>query len=54
MKKCICINKNALKRIDNDRIIIGGINDSVIIIMSLKKKKLLKHLKMVFNVIVFV
>ena len=45
IKKCICINRNALKRIDNDRIIIGGINDSIIIIISLKKKKIIKTFK---------
>ena len=44
-KQAICCNRNALKIIDEDRIIIGGDYDGIIKIISIKEKKIIKYIK---------
>ena len=47
LKKAICFHKNAIKRIDHDKIIIGGKDNSIV--FSLKKKKIIKEIKNSFE-----
>ena len=47
--KAICYNSNALKRIDKERIIIGGKYDGIIKIISIKEKKIVKEIKNKFK-----
>ena len=45
IKKAICRYKNALKRIDEDRIIVGGDDDEIMIIISIKERKIIKQIQ---------
>ena len=47
--QAICCNNNALERIDEDRIIIGGKYDGIIKIISINKKKIVKQIKNKFK-----
>ena len=40
-----CGYKNALKRIDEDRIIVGGDDDEIMIIISIKERKIIKQIQ---------
>ena len=44
IKQVICWNRNALKRFDEDKIIIGGDDDGIIIIISINEKKIIKEI----------
>ena len=44
-KEAICCNRNALKIIDEDRIIVGGDYDGIIKIISIKEKEIIKYIK---------
>ena len=44
IKSVICWNRNALKRIDDDKIIIGGDDDGIIKIISINEKKIIKEI----------
>ncbi len=44
IKDSICRGNNALKRIDKDRIIVGGDNDGIIKIISINEKKIIKNI----------
>ena len=44
IKEVICLCNNALKRIDKERIIIGGNDDGIIKIISIKEKKIIKEI----------
>ena len=44
-KQAICCNRNALKIIDDDRIIIGGDYDGIIKVISIKENKIIKDIK---------
>jgi len=45
IKQVICLCNNALNRIDNERIIIGGNIDGIIKIISIKEKTIVKEIK---------
>ena len=45
IKEAICWNRNALERIDEDKIIIGGYDDKILKIISLQEKKIIKQIK---------
>ena len=44
-KQAICCNRNALKIIDEDRIIVGGDYDGIIKVISIKENKIIKDIK---------
>ena len=44
INQVICWNRNALKRFDEDKIIIGGDDDGIIIIISINEKKIIKEI----------
>ena len=45
IKEVICRYKNALKRIDEYRIIVGGDDDEIMKIVSIKERKIIKEIK---------
>ena len=45
IKQAICCNRNALKIIDDDRIIIGGDYDGIIKVILIKENKIIKDIK---------
>ena len=45
IKQVICLCNNALKRIDKERIIIGGNDDGIIKIISINERKIIKEIK---------
>ena len=47
--QAICYNNNALKRIDDEKIIIGGKYDGIIKIISIREKKIIKEIKNKFR-----
>ena len=49
IKDAICWNRNALKMIDEDKIIIGGYDDGIIKIISINEKKIIKEIKNEFE-----
>ena len=49
IKEAKCFFWNALKKIDNDKIIIGGDVDGLIKIISISQKKIIKNIKNKFQ-----
>ena len=49
IKNAISLSSNSLNRIDNDRIIVGGGNDHIMKIISLKKKQIVLEVDNIFR-----